>query len=210
MKKLAIICLVAVLFSLTVQTVRAVSAPPLFSCTAPVGSTVASYSVGTHGIVGDASTHTGSDAVYRVDSDHLLQCFCPDNNQSGIQSNWWKVTDLSEEDLSYFQKIGWIYVPNGALWGLDESPYLVKNDFYQCHPSDGGNGGSNGGSSNSSSSSSNGSSGSSSSNDNGVGGWVGSVLGVSSLADTGTMRAILMFLFVGGVFAWAAYRLRRD
>jgi uncharacterized membrane protein YgcG len=202
MKRLVIICLLAVLFPLNTTVVRAVSDPPLFSCSAPVGSSIASYSSGTHGIPGDTGTYTGSDAVYRVDSDHLLQCFCPDNNTSGIQSNWWKVTGLDQEEISYFQKRGWIYIPNGSQWGLEEAPYLVKNDFYACHSNGGGNGGSGGGSSSSSSTSG--------SSESGVGGVAGSILGVSTLAATGSARTILLFALVSLVFAYAAYRLRRE
>jgi len=209
MKQLVIICLIAVLFPLTAQTVKAVSTPPQFSCSAPIGQTIASYSEGTHGIPGDSATYTGSDTVYRVDSDHVLQCFCPDNG-NGIQSNWWKVSEVSEDDINYYQKLGWVYIPNGALWGLDDSSYFVKNTSYSCSSDGGtgGTGGNNGGSGSGSSSSSN--SNSSSNNDNGVGGAIGSILGASALAATGSARSIVLFTLVGVIFAWAAYRLRRE
>jgi len=224
MQKFIIIFLVAVLFTLTPQTVRAVNDRPIFSCSAPIGTIIASYSSGTHGIPGDYGTHTGSDTVYQVNTDHVLQCFCPDNGQSGIQSNWLKVSDLSQEELYYYQKLGWVYVPNGSLWGLDEASFLVKNDSYECRSSEGGSGGSgsgnsgntggnNGGSSNSGSNSSvsngSGSNGSSTS-DSGIGGLIGNVLGITALANTGSARTILFFIVVGGFFAWAAFRLRRE
>lgn len=204
MRRLSVLLVLGLFFQLSVQTVRAVSDPPLFTCITPIGEVIATYPSGTHGIPGDNGTYTGSDTVYRIDSDHLLQCFCPDNNQSGIQSNWWKISGLSEEDISFFRKRGWIYVPNGALWGLDEAPYLVRNEFYACQGQGGGSDNGGGGGSSSSSS------GGSSSSDSGVGGGAGSVLGVSALAETGSARTILAFLIIGGLFAFAAYKLRRQ
>lgn len=211
MKRLVIICLIAILFPLAAPTVKAVSDPPQFSCVSPIGVTIAAYSEGTHGIPGDAGTYTGSDTVYRVDSDHVLQCFCPDNGNNGIQSNWWKVSEASESDINYYEKRGWVYIPNGLLWGLEDSSYFVKNASYSCSSDNGtgGTGGNNNGGGSSSSNTSN-SSGGSSSSDNGVGGAIGSVLGASALAATGTARSIVLFTLVGLVFAWAAFRLRRE
>lgn len=201
MKRLITVLLATVFLQWGVQPALAVSDPPLFSCQQPIGNLIAAYDQGTHGIPGDTSTYTGSDYVYKVDDDHVLQCFCPEQGQVGIQSNWWKVPHLAAEEIEYYVKRGWIFVPNGQLWGLDESAYLVKNASYECH----GVGGSNGiGGSSSNNSSSN-----SSSDASGVGGAVGGVLGVSTLAATGSASSILLFVVIGSLFAVIALRLRR-
>ena len=111
----------------------AVSPPDFPSCLAPTGSLKVSYTSGTHGIPGDLGTYTGSDSVYQVvGSDRLIQCFCPASGTSGIQTNWWKVGDLSGGEIDDFVKLGWIYVPSGALWGLDDVAYLAKNVSFSC------------------------------------------------------------------------------
>lgn len=206
MKRLTAVLLAITFYLGSVQPASAVSDPPLFSCQQPVGSVIAAYEEGTHGIPGDTSTHTGSDYVYKVDDAHVLQCFCPEQGQVGIQSNWWKVLQLSMEEVEYYVKRGWVYVPNGQLWGLDESPYLVKNASYECRGVGGSNG--SGGSSNGSSSTNN-----STNDQGGVGGAgavLGEVLGVSVLAATGGVRTIFLLVMIAGIFAWLAYRLRKD
>lgn len=101
------------------------------SCVNPQGSVKASYTSGTHGIVGDTRTFNGSDTVYTLTDSTLLQCFCPDNGQ-GIQTNWWKVPGITESEKNYYGALGWIYVPTGAPWGLEDTPYLAKNNSFVC------------------------------------------------------------------------------
>lgn len=110
----------------------AVVYPSFPACEAPQGETKVSYSDGTHGIVGSTATYTGSDTVYRVSDNTLAQCFCPKDGNTGVQSNWWKVNNLSQQDIDVAKNEGWNYVPNGALWGLEQNPYLVKNTEYTC------------------------------------------------------------------------------
>ncbi len=109
----------------------ALTLPPFSSCLNPQGSLRASYNSGTHGIVGDASTHTGQDAVYIVDQENFLQCFCDDNGK-GIQTKWLKASSFSDTDLKYLQSQGWIKVDDGAQWGLLSGAYLAKNDPFVC------------------------------------------------------------------------------
>lgn len=101
------------------------------SCVNPQGSIKARYTAGTHGIVGDSRTFNGSDTVYTLTDSTLLQCFCPDNGQ-GIQTNWWKVAGITESEKNYYVNQGWIYIPSGAAWGLEDTPYLAKNNSFIC------------------------------------------------------------------------------
>lgn len=134
-------------YSMLASSIEAVNTPSFPACSNPQGSVKADYPSGTHGIVGSTATYTGSDKVYQVDSEKVMQCFCASTGGSGIQTNWWKIPNLSESEINIFKSQGWIYVPNGALWGLDEAPYLAINTNYSCSSSNGNNNSSNSGSS---------------------------------------------------------------
>lgn len=105
-------------------------------CESPQGTQKVSYSTGTHGIVGSTATYTGSDTVYTLSGDTLAQCFCPENG-TGIQTNWWKATGLSDEDIQVLKNQGWYFVPNGSLWGLEDAPYVAQNIDYSCNATGG-------------------------------------------------------------------------
>ncbi len=123
----------------------AVETPNFPSCSNPQGTIKVSYSEGTHGIVGDTNQYTGSDTVYQLASGNLSQCYCSTNG-GGIQTNWWKVSSLDQEQLQILKNAGWIYVPNGALWGLEETAYMTFNSPFSCTTTSNGGGGSSGGS----------------------------------------------------------------
>lgn len=118
-------------FVVGASSVVALSAPEFPSCVSPVGSLQASYESGVHGIAGQSGEFEGKDAVYSLGSGNYAQCFCPPSG-SGIQSNWWKIASLSQEEIDSFRKLGWIYVPSGSAWGLDPDSYLVMNQNYSC------------------------------------------------------------------------------
>lgn len=177
-----------VYFCITVYPVTAQTLPTFSSCINPTGTIIAQYLSGTHGIAGVNETKVGSDIVYRLTADTVLQCFCTSDGQ-GIQTNWWRVADLTKSEIDGFVALGWIYVPDGSLWGLDASPYIVKNLNYLCI---GGLGGGEVSSSTTTSVSTSSSSGSS-----GGGGGIGSVLG---LAWTGSLVSILTLFTVGLLF----------
>src|SRR3989344_6730467 len=84
--------------SLWAPSVSAVEAPSFPSCVNPQGSVKVSYSSGTHGIVGSNATFSGSDTVYQVSPNTLQQCFC-DTSGKGVQTDWWKIAEISDEDL---------------------------------------------------------------------------------------------------------------
>lgn len=104
--------------------------PDFPACSSPNGTLKVNYVSGTHGIVGNGS-FVGSDAVYIVGDSNLIQCFCAADS-SGIQTNWWKVGSLDSEQIKQLQDQGWIYVPTGLAWGLDDVPYFARNIAYSC------------------------------------------------------------------------------
>jgi hypothetical protein len=192
--------LLIVLLVCKTSPAQAVMDPPLFSCLQPIGTLTSSYSIGVHGIPGDGRTYSGSDRVFSIDQSHVLQCFCPSDSSNGIQSNWWRVNELTPEDQDFFIRRGWVFVPNGQPWGLAESPYLVKNDSFQCQES--GRGGQGGGDSSTTSTTD----GSTSTADQKANRG-GSILGISSLANTGSAQKIMLLYGVGILSALLAYRL---
>jgi LPXTG-motif cell wall-anchored protein len=105
--------------------------PSFPACSNPQGETRVAYTTGIHGIPGDTAEHTGSDAVYNLTEETLTQCLCSENGD-GIQTNWWKVSSLTFDEVQYLQALGWIYIPNGADWGLQEAPYMAQNVQYNC------------------------------------------------------------------------------
>ncbi len=130
MKKIVILAVIT-LFSLAAQPIQAVTVPTFPSCTATQGSIIAYYPSGTHGVPGDSTTYTGSDTVYEISGTQVLQCLCPDNGE-GVQTLWWEYNDLTEDDLAILQNQGWVWIPNGSVWGLHDAPYLTKNSSFSC------------------------------------------------------------------------------
>ena len=129
--------LAAGLLLISVSNARAQTIPSFSSCVNPQGSLKASYSQGTHGVPGDTNTYTGSDSVYTLSGDTLVQCLCTDNGQ-GIQTNWWRISSLTQDEIAVLISQGWTQVPDGSAWGLDQAPYLIKNSSFACFPGTGG------------------------------------------------------------------------
>jgi len=102
------------------------------ACPRPRGTTKAFYREGTHGIPGSQQTYTGSDIVYSFNEDNFVQCFCPDNGNTGIQSNWLSINSLSEDFIDNLKKMGWVLVEDGSLWGLSPKSYLTQNLHFSC------------------------------------------------------------------------------
>jgi|CXWL01.1.fsa_nt_gi hypothetical protein len=112
--------------------------PTFPSCLNPQGTLIVNYSEGTHGIVGESVSYSGSDQVYRVSDSTLTQCFCSVDGD-GIQTNWWKTGSLSQSQIDTLKNLGWYLIPDGSLWGLEKTTYMAKNENYSCLP--GGTGG---------------------------------------------------------------------
>ncbi|MBI3981066.1 hypothetical protein HY345_03650 [Candidatus Microgenomates bacterium] len=128
------------LFLITPSPAWALTIPSFPSCESPQGTLKVFYTSGTHGIVGSTASYIGSDKVYILNDLTLTQCFCPDNGNGsqGIQTNWWKVSSLSESEINSLKNQGWIYIPDGSLWGLDKAPYLAQNTNFSCKGGIGG------------------------------------------------------------------------
>lgn len=165
--------------------------PSFPSCANPSGEIKVEYASGQHAIVGQEALREGSDKVYAIFDGNILQCFCPDNGQ-GVQTNWWKISGLSQNEINSLKNQGWHYIPSGRDWGLESDPYLAKNQDYNCKPNGGG------GNSGSDSSSSNNTS-------NGIGG--GEVL--SSFAPTGGKWMTYLILIFGVSIVLAAFAFRK-
>ncbi|MCR4263522.1 MAG: hypothetical protein NUV98_02265 [Candidatus Roizmanbacteria bacterium] len=177
--KLFLSLLLSVTFFLqTISVPLAVTPPEFPSCLNPEGAIKSSYSSGTHGVVGSNQTYTGSDTVYTLSDNRLSQCFCSENGD-GIQTNWWKISSLTEGEVQILKNQEWFFVPNGALWGLEDTSYMAKNSTYSCKSTDGSVGGT--------------------SDSNSSEGSVleGSTQNVLGLASTGNIRMILTFFSLG-------------
>lgn len=124
-----IIC--SVLAFLLASPVVAQTIPSYPSCLNPQGTVKVSYSEGTHGIVGRSGEYKGSDTVYTLNDNQVAQCFCA-NDGKGIQTNWLKADGMSEAEIQVLKNQGWVYIPNGALWGLSNTPYVAYNTDYSC------------------------------------------------------------------------------
>lgn len=84
-----------------------------------------------HGVVGKSQRFSGVDKIYNLSNGNVLQCLCPDKGK-GIQTNWLKASNLSENEIKTYKKQGWTYVVTGSSWGLSDEPYLAKNIEYSC------------------------------------------------------------------------------
>jgi len=135
MKKLSkvIVSVALVLSMLAAQAAvsYAVTTPDFPTCSNPNGTLLVSYDNGTHGIVGSTATYQGSDKVYGLENGNVMQCFCSDTG-SGIQTNWWKVSSLDQDQIQTLKNLGWYFVPDGSAWGLTEGPYMAYNVAYAC------------------------------------------------------------------------------
>lgn len=138
--KLPLAVVLLMLAGALVPNVQAQTVPSFPSCSNPQGSVKASYNEGTHGIVGNGATFTGSDTVYTLSGDTAMQCFCADNGD-GTQTNWWHVASLTKAEVQVLKNQGWVSIPNGELWGLASGEWLAQNSPYQCQ---GGSSGSSG------------------------------------------------------------------
>jgi hypothetical protein len=118
-------------FLASAQVVRAVEVPNFPTCSNPQGVLKVSYDSGTHGIVGNPGEFKGSDKMYTINDTQGVQCFCSTEG-TGIQTNWWKIGSLTQDQIQTLKNLGWVFVPNGAGWGLDQGPYMAQNTNYSC------------------------------------------------------------------------------
>lgn len=117
-----------------IHSSNSVSLPTFPRCPNPGGTLVVSYPEGWHWIVGDPQLKWGSDSVYHIGNNNYVQCYCPLNGvtDQGIQTNWLKVSNITETEKNQLLAQGWILVGNGADFGLPQGAYLAKNSFFTC------------------------------------------------------------------------------
>ena len=167
------------LLCLTVISAKPVFAqtPPTATCITPTGEKIVTYLEGTHGIPGNPTPFTGKDEVFNLGNDDSLQCFCATTG-SGVETIWWSSFEgLSQAEIDNLISQGWIFVPDGTVWGLAAKPYLAKNTNYTCSGT---------------------TTTTSSSNPSGPSqpSTPGQVLGVSTLAQTGGKGLITLLLYI--------------
>lgn len=106
--------------------------PSYADCSTLIGTTGdwSSQTTGTHHIPGQEVPIAGTDNVYYVSGDHFNQCLCPIEG-SGIQTIWWNVDGMSDEEIATYTQNGW-YLLNGQAWNLRDHKYLAKNSNYSC------------------------------------------------------------------------------
>lgn len=126
---LAFLGIFAVNFFAASSRASAYSIPSFPGCDTPTGSVIASYNSGIHGIAG-GSSDTGKDSVYEVNDQEVLQCLC--SGSTGVQTNWWKLPGLTLSEIQDLEKQGWVYIPSGSVWGLDDVPYMAFNVNGSC------------------------------------------------------------------------------
>lgn len=188
MKK-GLVVTIFILFLLSTKLVKAVDVPNFPTCSNPQGILKVSFDSGVHGIVGNPGEFQGADHVYTVDDARTVQCFCSSDG-TGIQTNWWKVSSLTQDEIQTLKNLGWTFIPTGSVWGLADAPYMAQNVTYSCKSGNSNNGGGGSSSSNSSSGGSVSSSAASTSSS------VGSVLG---LAYTGGTWMVGLLAFLSGL-----------
>ncbi len=176
--------------------------PAFDSCHNPVGTVKENYLTGLHAIVGVTGLQSGSDKVFSNSNNNFTQCYCPPNGNTGVKTNWLAARVISKEDQNVLMTQGWVYIANGADWGLTNQPYLAKNIEFSC----GGNGGDNGGGGGTDSGS-----GGSQSSSNGAGG--GEVLGISTLAATSSnftkYQVLLTFIIALSLIVYG-YKIQKN
>jgi hypothetical protein len=87
--------------------------------------------LGFHHIPGQEATIEGSDDVYFLEGGNFLQCLCPVSSTQGTQTNWWRVGDLSQDQINDMTSQGW-FLEDGGGWNLLHEAYLAKNQGFTC------------------------------------------------------------------------------
>ncbi len=197
LKRMSALFAIFLIFAFSGAHASAKTVPSFASCVNPTGNISATYNSGDHGIAGSTNTYTGSDTVYQLTDGNAMQCFC--GNGQGIQTNWLKASGFSEDEIKVLKSQGWITIPDGSAWGLEQGAYLAQNSDFSCQ----------GGSANGNSGSSNGSSNSSSASSDPARSVLAATADAVALANTGNMRVVMGVFFLGIGTLIAAISLKR-
>lgn len=76
----------------------------------------------------------GTDDVYRLMDGNFLQCYCPTNGGTGIQSDWWNASleGLTPEEINKYKSEGW-FEEQGSQRNLPNYTFLVHNREFNCN-----------------------------------------------------------------------------
>lgn len=85
---------------------------------------------GNNHIPGQEAPIFGDDDVYFIENGNFVQCLCPANSNTGIQTNWWRIEGL-DVNISDYTSNGW-FLEEGSNWNLISGKYLAKNKEYTC------------------------------------------------------------------------------
>lgn len=83
-----------------------------------------------HGVVGFSTPFSGTDTIFNLSRNNVLQCLCTDNGQ-GFQTNWLNVSQLSQSEINVFVSQGWTFFANAGAWGLNGA-YVAKTSQFLC------------------------------------------------------------------------------
>lgn len=130
-KLLSITSIVTTLYLSAALPVQANTTPDFGTCLNPQWSQKqVNYNSNNGNGVVNVGSFSGTDTIYSANG-NILQCLCTNAGQ-GYQTNWLKVSGYSNSEIDMLKAQGWIYVPDGSQWGLDETAYLAKNSTYTC------------------------------------------------------------------------------
>jgi hypothetical protein len=114
-----------------VQPVLAYEVTDFGSCLNPQVSANQVNTGSDHGVVGYSGVaFSGTDSIYLLSSNNVMQCLCTDNGQ-GYQTSWVSANNYSSSEIPNFQSEGWNYFEDASNWGL-QGAYLAKTEKYMC------------------------------------------------------------------------------
>lgn len=118
--------------SLSANLLASSNVPSFPSCLSLSGTgNWSSIRNGYNHIPGQEQNIYGDDDVYYLEGGNFVQCLCPANSNTGIQTNWWDITNL-EINKDEYTSNGWFY-ELGSNWNLfQNNKYLAKNVEYTC------------------------------------------------------------------------------
>ncbi len=128
-KTIALTSITGMLFMSVALPAYADPVPTFGTCLNPQWNQTQVNYGSNHGVV-NVGTFEGTDTIYSSNG-NVLQCLCTGQGL-GYQTNWLKAANYSSSQIDYLKAQGWIYIPSGSAWGLEDSAYLAQNSSYSC------------------------------------------------------------------------------
>ena len=134
MRRFYIVIILIVLGLANITSVLASSNVPSFPSCVDLTKNAGDWSSirgGNNHIPGQEAPIYGDDDVYFLEGGNFVQCLCPQNSDTGIQTNWWDITG-KDVDVDHYKSQGWFF-EYGYNWNLvQDHTYLAKNKEYTC------------------------------------------------------------------------------